>query len=159
MSACGAEWLHKERQVLLELISDAGGIRMWHRPHGGGATMRILGTLVPLSQSLSVKPAVCCPCGASPQWVDCIQALASMEQKALGLKGLWMWTSWTTLLRRMEKKPWCMCAQPVMLTALFLPTVCVKTESLYNICNIIDIYRYIISSAAQTSCNYTFHYS
>lgn len=27
-----------------------------------GESLRILGTLVPLSQSLSVKPAVCCPC-------------------------------------------------------------------------------------------------
>lgn len=65
-----AEWFQPvlERWVLLELISDAGGGGMWNGPCGGGgggggeSLWEFLGTLVPLSQSLSTRPAVCCPC-------------------------------------------------------------------------------------------------
>jgi len=35
-------------------------------PRSGGATLRTLGTLVPLSRSLSVKPAVCRLCVSGP---------------------------------------------------------------------------------------------
>lgn len=43
------------------------------RPRGGGATLGILGTLVILSHSLSIKPAVCCLCAYDwVPWYGCV---------------------------------------------------------------------------------------